>query len=513
MKNSYLSNYIKLYFWQFVAILLNFVSMLIVLPLLAKNREFFGIYSFCMSLVVFLSYADIGFISSGMKYASEFFSRDDLEQEVGVAGFSLAVLTVGMIPYIGAMLWFWKDPSIILSELSPVSVEAASDMFLILAVFAPVYILQKAGTIIYGVRVEDYVPRQINIIGHLIKIGSVFYFFHGDKTDIVGYFLTFQVVNLTSFLVAFVLAGYRYQYPLYRLIKSTRFSGKYFDISKSLAIASFTATLAWVIYYELDNMAIGKILGITSVATYAVGFSLLSFLRSIYGVIFSPLTARFNHFVGLQDLPGLKEFYARIVRTLFPLLTFPLIAGLLLMDKLVLTWVGGNYSDSFQIARLLVATISFAFVTYPAGILLMALEKTNVIYKLNMLLVGVFWGGVLLTINMWGLFSFALFKLIAYLVSVIVLTVFSFRFLEISFGGMIKQNLLSILIALVILLCTTLPFSGWLAEGKSVVNFIQVVLWGAVSTALGWSSYLVLNKPFRSEVLFVLNRVQQRFKK
>lgn len=510
MKQSYLANYIQLYFWQFVAILLNFASMLIVLPLLAKNRELFGIYSFSISLIVFLSYADIGFISSGLKYASEFFSQNDIEREVGVTGFSLFILSLGLILYFGAMLLFWSDPTIILSDLSIATKPVASSMFLILAIFTPAYVLQKAGMIIYGVRVEDYIPKKINIIGHLVKIGSIFYFFREGVANIVGYFLFFQIINLICFLTAFILSKHLYNYPVNKLIQSIRFSKKYYIISKNLALASFTASIAWVIYYELDNMAVGKILGISDLGVYAVGFSLLSFLRSIYGVLFSPLNARFNHFMGLKDYFGLKEFYAKILRTLFPVLTFPLISGLFLMNNLVLTWVGSNYQDAFQIARLLVATILFAFLSYPAGILLIAQERTKTIYRLNLLLIVVFWGGVVLTVQSWGLFSFAFFKLIAYLASIGVFSFITIRFLELSIFKLIKQNLPGIFVSVGIIAITTLPFLKWLPMEKSPFHLILVVTWGAFSTSLAWIAYFLINRPFRGEFLFVVDQVRQR---
>jgi O-antigen/teichoic acid export membrane protein len=511
MKKSYLTNYLKLYFWQFFAIVLNFAAMLIVLPIISKDSELFGIYSLCISITIFLSYADIGFVSAGMKYASEYFSRDELENEVGVTGFVLFVLIIGIIPYIFCMFFFWYNPTSIISGLSTEMISTASSMFLILALFAPNLLFQKASQFIYGVRVEDFVTRQINIVGHIAKILSVFYFFHSGKTDIVGYFLFFQIINLFCFGAAVISAKYRYQYPIIKLICRIRYSSLFFQSTKNLAFASFYATIASILYYELDSLAIGKYFGINSVAIYAVGLSMLAFLRSIFGVIFSPLTARFNHFVGLDDNAGLKLFYGKIVIILFPVLFFPIISIILLMNHLVLNWVGDSYEASIRIGQFLIGTFLFAFLSYPASIMLMAYEKTKLILGISSLLMVVFWGGVFLLSSQLGILSFALFKFVSYILSVIIFAAFSVKFLNQSILKLSKEYLFSSAISIFVLMVSIHYLQKLLPVEKSIANLILVIVTGGIASLIAILFYFFLNHNFRNEIISLASRVRQNF--
>jgi O-antigen/teichoic acid export membrane protein len=511
MKKSYLSNYLKLYFWQFFAIVLNFAAMLVVLPIISKNSELFGIYSLCVSITIFLSYADIGFVSAGIKYASEYFSRDELENEVGVTGFVLFVLLIGISPYIACMLWFWYNPSVIISDLSPAMIPTASSMFLALAIFAPNLLFQKASQFIYGVRVEDFITRQINIIGHVVKILSIFYFFRSGQKDIVGYFIFFQCVNFLCFFAAFILAGYRYKFPLTKLIKSIRYSALYFSSTRNLAFASFYATIASVLYYELDSLVIGKYFGINSIAVYAVGLSMLTFLRSIFGVIFSPLTARFNHFVGLGDYEELKLFYSKIILVLFPVLFFPVISIILLMNNLVLCWVGDDYQMSIPISQFLVGTFLFAFLSYPASILLMAYEKTKLILGISTLLMVVFWSGIFLMGTQLGILAFSLFKFISYSLSVVIFAVFSIKFLNGSIWKLNKKYLFPTISSVVVLTISIQYLQKLLPIEKSIANLILVIAIGGIASLMAIALYFTLNRDFRNEVLFIVSRVRQNF--
>ncbi|MFA4979141.1 MAG: hypothetical protein WC589_16620, partial [Sphingobacterium sp.] len=61
MAGSYTINYIKIYLWQGVSVVLNFLSMFVVIPFLSSNPQLYGVYTICISTSIFLAYADLGF--------------------------------------------------------------------------------------------------------------------------------------------------------------------------------------------------------------------------------------------------------------------------------------------------------------------------------------------------------------------------------------------------------------------------------------------------------------------
>ena len=94
MQKSYTKNYLKIYVTQFLSIVINLSSLIIVIPYLTSNPQVYGIYSLCVSLLIFLSYADLGFMSAGYKYASEYYAQNNQKEELEVVGFVSFILLV-----------------------------------------------------------------------------------------------------------------------------------------------------------------------------------------------------------------------------------------------------------------------------------------------------------------------------------------------------------------------------------------------------------------------------------
>ena len=83
MQKSYLTNYLKIYAWKGMSIVLNMLSIFIVAQITSRP-VIYGIYMLCVSTAIFLSYADIGFIGAGFKYAAEYYAKNDLKNEIKI---------------------------------------------------------------------------------------------------------------------------------------------------------------------------------------------------------------------------------------------------------------------------------------------------------------------------------------------------------------------------------------------------------------------------------------------
>jgi hypothetical protein len=76
--------YVKIYIWQALSILFNFAAVFVVTPYLSTQPNLYGIYSIVIAAYLFLSYADFGFLSAGMKYAAECFAQDRQKDEIEI---------------------------------------------------------------------------------------------------------------------------------------------------------------------------------------------------------------------------------------------------------------------------------------------------------------------------------------------------------------------------------------------------------------------------------------------
>ena len=416
MNDSYLKNYLKIYFWRSLSIISGFLSLLIVVPHLSNNQELYGIYAFCISFTLYLSYSDIGFLGAGQKYAAEEFARGNRNEEIKILGFTGAILLMMVLPFSIAMIYFSFNPQRIINVSSGEGQKIAGNIFLIIGVLSPFQvIIQRLVQSILIIRIKDYISLRIDIASNILKIASVFFFFAKDRYMVVEYFLFISLMTIFSSLIVLLMIHKSENYDFIKLLKSIRLSKKYYQITKKLAFSSMFLTIGWLIYYELDLIVIGKWFGPHEVAIYAIGFTFLNFFRTLWNTVFSPYAQRFNHFAGNESVIEMKILITKIIDYTFPLCILTTLILLLGAKYLVLFWVGQEYINSIIILQLLIMGTGFGFITQPANYYFIAKTKYRFIYLLAIILPVLFFFGVVVLKPALGIQAFALSKSMAML--------------------------------------------------------------------------------------------------
>ncbi|MEG2340879.1 MAG: lipopolysaccharide biosynthesis protein [Odoribacter sp.] len=444
MEKSYTKTYIKIYIFQFISVLLGIVSLFIVTPYLSGNKFLFGIYSICVSLTIYFSYADLGFMTAGQKFAAECYAKDDRKSEYEIISFTGFILLIFMAVVSFVILLFAYNPHWLIAGLTKQSdVNTARWLLVILAFSSPIIAFQRILGIIYSVRMEDYKYQRILIIGNVMKILSVLVFFTNGRYMIVSYYLFFQIITLCVTVGAFVYAVLNYGYDIKNFIKNIKFNKSIFEKLKGLAFVSLFSMFCWILYYELDQIVIAKLMGPEMVSIYAIAFSVLALFRTFLGVIYTPFTARFNHFIGVGDQVGLNRFFLFTTRVLLPLSVFPILIIALLAKPFLYSWVGVQYEQAISLTSILVFSNLFAFFSYPSQALITAKLCNRTLYLASAINVVVFWGGVILFFSHIGLYAFAVMKVCAFCLSTFFYFFIIGRMIQFSYfqyiGGIIRR--------------------------------------------------------------------------
>lgn len=411
MSISYRGKYFKIYVWQGLSIILGFLSLFIVMPSLSSNKTLFGIYSVCTSLTIFFSYADLGFISSGLKYAAEYYIRGDRKNEVRTIGFT-AFIMLSMFMVIALLLAFISIfPKVLIPELELNSENfyTARYLLMLLAISCPIIIGQRILNMIYSIRVEDYKLQRISAVGSILKILSVFLFFSNERYLLVPYFAFVQFVNLFVVLIASFQVR-KYQYSFGGFLKAIRFDRSIFDKEKRLTGASLISMVSWVLFYEFDQIAISNFVGLEAVAVYSVAFSALTFVRTFMSLLYSPYSSRYNHLIGEHNRTGLMNFVNRMLLMFSPMVILPIVGLCLLGEPFIISWVGPNYEESGNILSLLVFCFLPCFISNPSSSYFVATEKASLLNRFNIFQPMLYWILILLTVGKWGVYSFAILK-------------------------------------------------------------------------------------------------------
>ena len=191
----YSNKYLKIYFWKILRLLIGSLSFLIVIPKISSDKNIYGIYTFCISLTIFFQYADIGFLDAGQKFASDFYAKKDLKNEIKTFSFIYFIMLLGVIVFSLFILTIILKPYYFINNINSDNVYLLRSLLIVLIIFAPTIILQRFCQSVFSIRIEDYIYHSIDLIFNIFKIISVFYFFSGDKNNILTYFIFIQLIQ------------------------------------------------------------------------------------------------------------------------------------------------------------------------------------------------------------------------------------------------------------------------------------------------------------------------------
>lgn len=508
---DYRKNYLKIYFWQIISVLLGFAALFVVVPYISSNKIIYGIYSVCTSLTIFFAYADLGFLSSGVKYAAEYYVRGEHKEEVKIIGFtSFIMVSVFALLALGIIV-LGLFPKLLIPELIDGSeqMHIARCLLFTLAISCPILIIQRVLNLIFTIRVEDYKFQRMNIVGNVIRILSVLVFFGGGRYMIVEYYIFYQLVNLSVVVVALLYARKHYGYGLRDFVGSFCFDKTIFNKVKGLTGASLIMMFSSVIYYELDQVVISNLIGLEAVAIYAAALSVLQLVRSFNGIVFSPYTSRYNHFVGLNDYDGLTHFVKKMIVLFSPILIVPILTLSLMAEPFVISWVGEQYVESGVLVSFLVLSFIFNFIKDPVNQYLVATERNRVLVKYSIMTPVIFWVGVFALITALNVKAFAIMKFAAPLAMLVAYWLIPRRDFE-SRGYQflsLKSLLKTVIPTVIIVFAISWLFSHWMIEYHAKKALcINILLMGtSVVLSLG------LAIPFNTEMRVETNRYFKGF--
>lgn len=511
---NYKKKYLKIYIWQAVSIILGFSSLFIVVPHLSSNKVLYGIYSVCTSLTIFFSYADLGFLGSGMKYAAEYYIKGDYKNEIRVVGFTAFFMIIAFFVIDVFILYIGVNPTLLIPELKDGTEDyhIAQVLIITLAAGCPLIIAQRIIQMIFTIRVEDYIFQRVSIIGSCIRILSVFVFFGDGRYLITYYYIFYQFVSLLI-IVSLLYHVRRYGYSSMDFLKAFKFDKQVFDKEKSLSFASLLFMISMILYNELDQVVISKLFGVESVAIYAIAFSMMTFIRTFCSMIYSPYSSRYNHFVGLGDYEGLIRFTNKMMIIISPILIIPIFNVALYSKQLVISWVGESYIDSAIMTSFMVMSYAVNGILQPLNCYMIACEKNSKITIGALLLPIVYWVGIILISSVANVASFAIMKLIApvllfsYFWVVIKKDIVNQGFVFLGIKDLLSLLLPPILFSIVLYFIVSPEMYMTHEKLALILNIIVIV--SAIMCSLVFS--LVSNKELREYSLSIIRSIANNY--
>lgn len=501
----FLKNSLKTYLWQIVSFFVRIISLFIITPFISSDKELFGVYTLCISLTMMFNYIDFGFLRSASKFCSEKYSENNFKEEIKYLGFGSLITILFSLIFAFILVYFSLEPSTIINGVDESdNLSKIKTLFLVVAISSPTYVFHRIVQVIYEIRIKSFLYNRIYIIINSLNIISAFYFFSNGNYDLIGYFITLQLLNFISLLIASIDVISRFKYSINDFISSLKFDIGVYRKTKKIAFSSVLIIISWLIFIEIDSLYISNRFGAEKLAVYSIAFTFFTIIRFILTTIFSPFSVRFNYHI--NDIKYLNNFVKETILVLFPIFVLIVFNFTSISNNFILSWVGGEYLKSSQLSFYLTLPFLLSAISFVTSAYLTTIQDLN---KLNLISVCqpiLFWCLVLFFSNYFiDLQKFIILKIIIIIISELVLLMVLIRKINLLFKDFILKNLLIIFLPLTLITLCNLYFIDFLPTEKSKYNLLFVIFYYGFISLIGFSSLCIISKKHRDLFFKIFN--------
>jgi O-antigen/teichoic acid export membrane protein len=330
------------------------VSGLVVTPIVlhALGDETFGVWSFIVSITIYLAVLDLGLGPSVVRFTAEARGRNRPEETNEVASAALAAYAaIGVLTLAAGAVVAWFVPFLIEMPDDAVA-DARLAAFVVVVSLAARFPLGLFFNMFGGHQRAD-VQNLGNFIGTVLYAVLVAILIPAG-----GGIVTLAVVTLgvTLFRLGLPLLWLRREFPELRLSRRHVTAARLRELL-SVSWSNFLVQLANKVVFSTDIVVVGVVLGAREAAIYAIASRLFQLAFGLASVLTSLLYPAFAEYQGAGDeerqrrllLAGLRGGSAAALVLALPLLAIP--------EHLVTGWLGEGYEDSAVVLALLAVVV------------------------------------------------------------------------------------------------------------------------------------------------------------
>jgi O-antigen/teichoic acid export membrane protein len=403
------------------------------------GNDAYGILALVTSVLGFFAFLDLGMTNASVKYVSEAYAKNDIEDISKIIGSSLAVfLTIGAFG--GALIAIMT--STLVQKILRIPPDYIADSTFAFYVAACGFVLNMVvgvfGAIPKAIQRYDITTKVNIIIGTTLTLSVVL-------TVYVGYGLKQVVIlNFLSSLVS--LAVYIFITKKYLQGVSIRihFDPATFNKLFSFGTYALLVVISSAIVLQLDRLLIGSYLGSSFVAFYVVPASIAAGIYNVVanltGVIF-PLC---SHLYAIGEHDKLRELYRKASKYTAMIVISIATPLIVLSNQIMNHWMGLEYGiKSSSVLAILSVSAVFTSLTAIPSFILYGIGMPGVNAKFAMLSAAMNICLCLLLIPWIGLPGAALANLANFVVVILFLITVDRKIMHMGIKGIVKEIWLS----------------------------------------------------------------------
>ncbi|HEX5776373.1 MAG TPA: oligosaccharide flippase family protein, partial [Caulobacteraceae bacterium] len=322
----------------------------------------YGLYAIVGSLAAYFMLLDLGLNDTVVRYIVRYRREAD---EAGLANFMAIMLGVYAcialaLAAIGAGVYA-ALPQIFGAAMSPAEVDLLRQMFLIVLAGGALTIALNPFSGVLVAHERFVLVRGLDILLQLLSAAAAV------AVLLAGFEAVGLVLATTVAALAAVL--FKTAYALVRLGVKVRFTGIPPGLMREVAAYAapiFVVVVVELIYWRLDNIIIGSMLGAAAVAVYAVAISFQKHFQRLAGAITRVMYPSIVHAIegGISDA-DLTQLMVRISRAQAVVL-LPVLVGMVVFGREFLNlWLGADFEAAYPI--MLITMLPYALELIGSG--------------------------------------------------------------------------------------------------------------------------------------------------
>jgi O-antigen/teichoic acid export membrane protein len=334
------------------------------------GKSGYGIWMLVGSFVGYYGLLNLGVESAITRYIARFSSQKDTKSLNETANTALAMLcTTGA--FVILLSLFIADPLSQFFQIAPEQLEEFKRIILVLGVATGLSFPCGVFSAMITAR-EHFIARNIvNIFATLIRTGlTVVILLSGYGLAGIAYpTLVSTVISIIAF---FVIA--KSSIPEFKIqISNARLT----TLKMLLIYGSYTTIIVAADFLRLyvDNLVIGKMIGIAEVGIYAVATPLIRHMFNLIVSGMAVLGPRFASLDGADKRDELRNTFLRALSVSSFLTCGISLLVLLFGQSFIFFWVGEEFAAAVPVLRILVVAYAFDLFQHPGIGLMYALNK------------------------------------------------------------------------------------------------------------------------------------------
>ncbi len=338
--------------YQFLAIN-NLVAIIVsfsLFPFIVSRvgKELYGTYLLGMTINGYFGTLDLGILSALKKYVPEYRGRNDHKNLQDLINASLSFYIVfGLVA--GGTLFTLSFLGPQLFKISQSNVLIMKHLFWTFAVAAVLnWPLQVFKGVVQGFQRYDWLAGLDTFMQLGYFAGTFFLLTRGFS--IVSVAILFQSLLVGTGLIYFSLVR---NYIENLKLKFPYFHGDTFRKIFSFSVFVFFTGLVSILIWNINDLIVGIFVSVAAVAVYKVCFAMQNIIRSINGLLGSPLMTLCAEMEGASEYEKQRQLLLKGTK-LMTLIVWPMIViAILFSEVFILNWVGEEFREAIWPAKIL----------------------------------------------------------------------------------------------------------------------------------------------------------------